>query len=120
LSEKRSNNVYVPRDESFSELKQLSFSANTLQSAFHALLPVVKTAVVDKNLGFPLFSAIDDLFNEGFNLPPQAEKGFLASVLPRLVRLVNEARNDILRFETPATMDSKIFFYYILRLVYIR
>lgn len=112
LSEKRSNNVYVPRDESFSELKQLSFSANTLQSAFHALLPVVKTAVVDKNLGFPLFSAIDDLFNEGFNLPPQAEKGFLASVLPRLVRLVNEARNDILRFETPATMDKDRFFWF--------
>ncbi|XP_058729961.1 linoleate 13S-lipoxygenase 2-1, chloroplastic-like [Vicia villosa] len=112
LSEKRSDNVYVPRDECFSDVKQLTFSANTLKSAFHALLPGLKTAVVDKNLGFLLFSSIDDLFNEGYTLPPQKEKGFLRTVLPRLVRLVNDATGDILRFETPATMDKDRFFWF--------
>jgi lipoxygenase len=67
----------------------------------------LKTASIDVNLGFPLFSSIDDLFNEGFDLPPHNQKG-LRSVLPRLVRFVQDASNDILRFETPATMDSKI------------
>ncbi|GAU30964.1 hypothetical protein TSUD_63750 [Trifolium subterraneum] len=111
LYEKTSRSVYVPRDESFSEVKQLTFSANTLQSAFHALLPALRTASIDANLGFPLFSSIDDLFNEGFDLPPHNEKG-LRSVLPRLVKFVHDAGNDILRFETPATMDKDRFFWF--------
>ncbi|KAI5390610.1 hypothetical protein KIW84_075781 [Lathyrus oleraceus] len=111
LSEQPSDEVYVPRDESFSEVKLVTFSANTLQSGLHALVPFLRTSVIDKNLGFPLFSAIDDLFNEGFNLPPQQQMDF-KTILPRLVKLVQDARNDILRFETPATMDKDRFFWF--------
>ncbi|KAL5055822.1 hypothetical protein RYX36_036504 [Vicia faba] len=110
LSEKRSNNVYVPRDECFSGVKQLVFSENTLQSVFNPLLSGLRASVIDKNIGFPLFSSIDELFNEGFNLPPQKEKGFLRTVLLRLVRLVSDA--TILRFETPATVDKDRFFWF--------
>lgn len=99
--------MYVPRDECFSEVKQFTFSTNTLHSGLHALLPALSTAIVDRNLGFPVFSAIDDLFNEGLSLPPQQSKGFLTTVLPRLVKLVKDTEGDLLRFETPATMDSK-------------
>ncbi|XP_045820948.1 linoleate 13S-lipoxygenase 2-1, chloroplastic-like [Trifolium pratense] len=111
LYEKTSSSVYVPRDESFSQVKQLTFSVNTLQSAFHALLPALRTAAIDTNLGFPVFSSIDDLFNEGFDLPPHNEKG-LRAVLPRLIKFVQDAGNDILRFETPATMDKDRFFWF--------
>ncbi|CAK8575844.1 unnamed protein product [Lathyrus sativus] len=107
LSEKRSSNVYVPRDECFSDVKQLVISESTLESVFKPLFSGLRTSVIDKNLGFPLFSSIDDLFNEGFSLPPQKEKGFLRTVLLRLVRLVNAA--TIIRFETPATMDKDRF-----------
>ncbi|XP_058761885.1 linoleate 13S-lipoxygenase 2-1, chloroplastic-like isoform X2 [Vicia villosa] len=110
LSEKRSNNVYVPRDECFSGVKQLVISENTLQSVFNPLFSGLKTSVIDKNLGFPLFSSIDDLFNEGYTLPPQKEKGFLRTVLLRLARLVNDA--TVLRFETPATVDKDRFFWF--------
>ncbi|XP_073226130.1 linoleate 13S-lipoxygenase 2-1, chloroplastic-like isoform X2 [Cicer arietinum] len=114
LSEKRSNSVYVPRDECFSEVKQVTFSTNTLHSGLHALLPALRTAIIDTNLGFPLFSSIDDLFNQGFNLPPSKDKGFLnlRTVLPRLVKCVQDTRNDFLRFETPATMDKDRFFWF--------
>ena len=112
LTEKRTTNFYVPRDECFSELKQISFSKNTLQSAVRALLPALKTAVIDKDLGFPLFTSIDDLFNEGFNLPPQKGILNLTSILPRLVKLVNDAKDDVLRFETPDTMDRDKFFWF--------
>ncbi|KAL5065369.1 hypothetical protein RYX36_027106, partial [Vicia faba] len=36
---------------------------------------------IDKNLGFPIFSAIDDLFNEGYNFPSQQQKD-LKTILP--------------------------------------
>ena len=107
LSEQRSNSVYVPRDESFSEVKQLTFSTKAVYSGLHALVPSLQTAILDKNLGFPLFSDIDDLFNEGFDLPPSKNKGLLRDVLPRLVKFINDTEQDILRFETPATMESK-------------
>lgn len=104
LSEKRSSTVYVPRDESFSEVKQLTFSTKTLSSGLKALVPALKTLIVDKNLGFPVFSAIDDLFDEGLYLPPL--KG-IRSILPRLVRHIKDIQEDILLFDPPATMNSK-------------
>ncbi|KAG6632538.1 hypothetical protein CIPAW_13G165600 [Carya illinoinensis] len=118
LSEKRSSSVYVPRDENFSEVKQLTFSAKAVYSVLHALLPSLETAVLDSDLGFPYFTAIDSLFNEGVNLPtPKTaeHKGLLSklsSILPRLVRAISETQDDVLRFETPETMDRDKFFWF--------
>ncbi|XP_028780041.1 linoleate 13S-lipoxygenase 2-1, chloroplastic [Neltuma alba] len=112
LSEQRSSSVYVPRDEAFSEVKQLTFSTKTVYSVLHALVPALQTTMVDSTLGFPLFSSIDDLFNEGINLPPLKNKGFLSTLLPRLVKFINDAEQDILRFETPPTMDRDRFFWF--------
>ncbi|XP_061361393.1 linoleate 13S-lipoxygenase 2-1, chloroplastic-like [Gastrolobium bilobum] len=112
LSEERSNSVYVPRDECFAEVKQLTFSTKTLYSVMHALVPALSTAIVDKNLGFPVFSAIDDLFNEGLSLPPAKARGLLSNILPRLVRFIKDTEQDILRFETPATMNKDRFFWF--------
>ncbi|PKI61088.1 hypothetical protein CRG98_018533 [Punica granatum] len=38
-SESKSLNIYVPRDEAFSEVKNLTFSAKTVYSVLHALVP---------------------------------------------------------------------------------
>ncbi|MQL93595.1 hypothetical protein Taro_026230 [Colocasia esculenta] len=108
-SEKRSNSVYVPRDESFSEVKGVTFSAKTVRSVVHALLPSLETAIVDPKLGFPLFTSIDTLFNEGLDLPPQQQHGFFQSVLPRLVKAVSEGKNNVLLFETPALLERDKF-----------
>ncbi|KAK6164235.1 hypothetical protein DH2020_001099 [Rehmannia glutinosa] len=90
LSESRSSNVYVPRDEAFSEVKQMTFSAKTLYSVLHALIPSVQTSIVDSDLGFPHFTAIDTLFNEGFLLPDIPTTGFLGNIIPRLVRFMSD------------------------------
>ncbi|KAK7262558.1 hypothetical protein RJT34_30132 [Clitoria ternatea] len=110
LSEKRVNSIYVPRDECFSEVKQLTFSAKTLNSALHALVPMLQSSIEDKNLGFPVFSAIDDLFDEGLFLPPLQATG-LRAILPRLVRFIKDKEGDLLRFEPPTTMDKDRFFW---------
>ncbi|MED6213439.1 hypothetical protein PIB30_093353 [Stylosanthes scabra] len=112
LSEERSGSVYVPRDESFSEVKQLTFSTKTVYSGLHAVVPALQSVIVDRDLGFQLFSHIDDLFQQGINLPPSKNKGFLTNVLPRLVKLINDTQDDLLRFEPPAPLDKDRFFWF--------
>lgn len=106
LSESRSSDVYVPRDESFSEVKNMTFSFKTVYSVLHAVIPSIETTMIDKDLGFPYFTAIESLFNEGVNLPPLDNKGFLGNVLPRLLKAMEDAQNNILLFETPAMIES--------------
>lgn len=105
LSESRRSNVYVPRDEVFSEVKEATFQAKTLYSVMHALVPSLSTSAVDPDLGFPFFSAIDGLFNEGVMLPSIPTTGFLGNIIPRLVRAITDTGNSVLRFETPQFVD---------------
>ncbi len=106
LSEQRSISVYVPRDEAFSEVKQLTFSAKTLKSVLHALLPQLETSLLNPNLGFPYFTAIDSLFSEGLKMPKPKNIGFFQSILPRLVKAVTDSEEQLLLFETPEFIDS--------------
>ncbi|XP_030526651.1 linoleate 13S-lipoxygenase 2-1, chloroplastic-like isoform X5 [Rhodamnia argentea] len=110
-SESRSGSIYVPRDEQFSTIKNLTFSAKTVYSVVHALVPSLETALVDADLGFPYFTAIDELFNEGVNLPPLQKQGFLKDLFPRLIKTVADTSEDVLRFETPETMNRDRFFW---------
>ncbi|PWA77611.1 linoleate 13S-lipoxygenase 2-1 protein [Artemisia annua] len=109
LSESRSSDIYVPRDEAFSEVKNLTFSAKTVYSVLHAVTPSLQTTLIDKDLGFPYFTAIETLFNEGINLPPLESKGFLGNILPRLLKSLEDAQNNILRFETPEMIERDKF-----------
>lgn len=106
MSEKRSSSVYVPRDEAFEEVKQMTFSTKTLKSVLHALLPQVEIMLLDPHLGFPYFPAIDSLFQEGVPLPKNKNKNFFQSIIPRLVKTIAEGEGDILLFETPAMIES--------------
>ncbi|XP_051141928.1 linoleate 13S-lipoxygenase 2-1, chloroplastic [Andrographis paniculata] len=109
LSESRANDVYVPRDEAFSEVKQVTFSAKTVYSVLHGLFPSLKSSVVDTDQGFPHFTAIDSLFNEGVLLPDIPTTGFLGNIIPRVVRAVSDLRNNVLQFETPELIDRDKF-----------
>lgn len=105
--------MYVPRDEAFSEVKQLTFSAKTVYSVLHALVPSVQTSIIDSDLGFPHFTAIDTLFNEGVELPDIPTTGFLGNIIPRLVRAISDTGSNVLRFETPEFIDSNSMIDYI-------
>ena len=110
-SESRSSSVYVPRDEEFSEEKGLTFSVKAVYSLLHALLPSLETYFVDKSLPFPYFTAIDSLFNEGMDLPKAESKGFLQDLISNIVKFFDEA-DDVLKFETPQTMEKDRFFWF--------
>ncbi|KAF4391720.1 hypothetical protein G4B88_005606, partial [Cannabis sativa] len=101
---------YIPRDENFSEIKQMTFGAKTLFSVMHALVPSLEGLLVDKE-GFPYFTAIDTLFDEGIKIPPNHHnKSLLKSALPRLVKAASDV-DDVLQFVPPEPMDRDKFFW---------
>ncbi|XP_074272916.1 linoleate 13S-lipoxygenase 2-1, chloroplastic-like [Silene latifolia] len=108
-SETRSVSVYVPRDEQFSEIKGTTFSAKTVYSALHAVIPSLETFILDPQLGFPHFTAVDSLYNQGISLPALKQHGLLTSVLPRLVKAIHDIEEHVLRFEPPAIFDRNRF-----------
>ena len=107
LSEKKSSRFYVPRDECFSEIKQLTFSAKTLYSVLKVLVPSLGKTI-DEGLGFPYFTAIDSLFTQGVDLVSEEnQQGFLEAIMPRLVKSITDKGGAVLHFETPDTMSSE-------------
>ncbi|KAJ4977698.1 hypothetical protein NE237_008478 [Protea cynaroides] len=111
LSEKRSSSsIYVPRDEAFSDVKEENFTAKTVKSVLHALLPSLETALIDSNLGFPYFTAIDSLFHEGVNIPKlNNHEWSFTSILPRLFKTLSDGGDSLLRFEVPEIMNRDKF-----------
>ena len=107
LSETRSGSFYVPRDEEFSDVKEAAFITKIVETVLHALIPSLETALLDSDLGFPLFSNIDQLYYEGIPIPKLKNAGLLQRILPRIVKALSDAKDLILKFETPAMFQSK-------------
>ncbi|KAL5708019.1 linoleate 13S-lipoxygenase [Ranunculus cassubicifolius] len=110
LSEKRSNFVYVPRDEEFSGVKNITFQVKAARSVLKVVLPSLETAVVDAELGFPYFTKIDSLFNEGIPIPK--DQGIYKAVLPRLIKAITEEQENLLLFEPPEMINRDKFSWY--------
>ncbi|KAM7280279.1 hypothetical protein ACFE04_007413 [Oxalis oulophora] len=112
-AETRDDLFYVPRDERFSEIKEVTFGAKTLYSAIHALLPNIEGVFQDKDESFPYFTAIDSMFNEGINIPKSGQQaGFMNNLLPRLVKAASDVSHDILQFESPSPILKDSFFWF--------
>ncbi|EEC72668.1 hypothetical protein OsI_06220 [Oryza sativa Indica Group] len=127
-TEKRRGPVYVPRDEQFSDVKGMTFSATTLRSGLHAMLPALEPLLANQELRFPHFPAIDGLYSVGIPLPAQlaaagaataAAGGAAASsststnivggVIPRLVRMIEDTTDHVLRFDVPEMFERDRF-----------
>ncbi|KAL6646132.1 hypothetical protein ACP70R_017740 [Stipagrostis hirtigluma subsp. patula] len=92
-SETRSANIYVPRDEEFSEVKSVQFSLKTLRTVLPAAAPAVQPSTrADHHRSFPSFFVIDKLFEDGVKLPHAGNQlGFLRGAMPRLLRAIRDA-----------------------------
>ncbi|KAF3777471.1 Linoleate 13S-lipoxygenase 2-1 [Nymphaea thermarum] len=99
---------YVPRDEAFSGVKGVTFSAKTLKSVLHTLVPNLLSVLKDDTIGFPFFTAIDTLFQEGLRMKkPGSSTSLLNSVVPRIVKLMEG--EELLQFEVPEMIDRDKF-----------
>ncbi|KAL2470533.1 Lipoxygenase 2 [Abeliophyllum distichum] len=105
LSESRSMNVYVPIDEAFSKVKLITFGTKTIWSFLHKLLPRIESSS-DNDVGFPNFTAIDNLYSQGVQLPASTNKSTinLRDILPRLVKAY-----DRLQFDKPELIKRDTF-----------
>ncbi|KAK9079051.1 hypothetical protein SSX86_000720 [Deinandra increscens subsp. villosa] len=102
--------VYVPRDEDFSEIKELTFGATALYSVLHGVVPTLESTFTDTNMGFSSFRDIALLYNEGVDVLT-TDTGIL-SALPRLFKSIANSKNSVLQFETPRLSDRDSFSWY--------
>ncbi|KAF3637206.1 Lipoxygenase 2.3, chloroplastic [Capsicum annuum] len=110
LSESKSDFTYVPRDEAFSEIKELTFNGNTFYSVLHAVVPALRSIFTDPKLGFPHFPAIDALYNVDIDLSQHENGGNgLLNVVRRVIRAISNTRNNVLLFQTPDMLERDKF-----------
>ena len=100
--------MYVPRDEQFSDIKGQTFSATTLRSGLHAILPAL-SPLLNNTRCFPHFPAIDALYSDGIPLPVNASASFniINDVIPRVVQMIENTTDHVLRFEVPHMVESE-------------
>uniref|UniRef100_A0A2C9V676 Lipoxygenase n=1 Tax=Manihot esculenta TaxID=3983 RepID=A0A2C9V676_MANES len=107
LSESRSDDIYVPRDEAFSWLKQASFSLNKLKALFNTLIPTLEGLLGKEE--FSSFTTIDQLFKEGIELPNAGKQSYdTDTLLPEMVKAYKKI-GRLLKFDSPQLFDSDRF-----------
>ncbi|PWA33747.1 lipoxygenase [Artemisia annua] len=108
LTETRTTSeFYVPIDEDFSQIKEAAFAARNLFAVLHSVIPTLDAVLSDKDKGFPLFTSIDLLYNQGVNVPPPGNG--IIDALPRLVKRAIDTAKTVIQFETPEAMDRDTF-----------
>ncbi|KAH9301724.1 hypothetical protein KI387_013307, partial [Taxus chinensis] len=101
---------YVPRDETFEEIKQSTFSAGALKALFHNLIPSLIASFANPNHEFGCFSEIDHLYREGHILKfDHGHEFFKNLVLPKIVKRIRETGEQLLRYETPGIISRDRF-----------
>ncbi|KAL0335998.1 UNVERIFIED_CONTAM: Lipoxygenase 6, chloroplastic [Sesamum radiatum] len=98
--------VYVPRDETFEEIKQNTFSAGRLKALLHNLIPLIVTTLSSSDMPFTNFSDIDKLYNDGVLLkeeePKEAKKNkILATVMNQMFTVGDK----LLKYDLPAIIN---------------
>lgn len=96
--------VYVPRDETFEEIKQNTFSSGRLKAVLHNLIPSIAASLSSSDIPFTCFSDIDKLYNSGFLLKDDEQNGrsklFLATVIKQFLNVGDR----LFKYETPAVI----------------
>ncbi|PSS26944.1 Lipoxygenase [Actinidia chinensis var. chinensis] len=101
--------VYVPRDETFEEIKQNTFSAGRLKALLHNLIPSIASALSSSDISFKCFSEIDKLYNDGVVLKDEEQNVLDNQFLGNLMRRVLTAGQQLLKYEIPAIIKSDRF-----------
>lgn len=99
----------MPRDETFEEIKQNTFSSGRLKAVLHNLIPSIAASLSSSDIPFTCFSDIDKLYNSGFLLKDDEQNGrsklFLATVIKQFLNVGDR----LFKYETPAVIRSKFF-----------
>ncbi|CAF2176734.1 hypothetical protein BRARA_G01999 [Brassica rapa] len=105
-TEKREGDFYVPRDEEFSTTKGTAFTGKAILAALPSVFTQLESILLDPKSPFPHFKSIEDLFDVGINLPKDAG---LLPMLPKLIKVLSEAQDDLLQFDPPILLNKDRF-----------
>ncbi|XP_076892000.1 lipoxygenase 2, chloroplastic-like [Bidens hawaiensis] len=100
---------YVPRDEDFSEIKQVTFGATALYSVLNGVIPTLESILTDLDKGFSSFRDIESLYEEGVDMLQSDDNHGLLSALPRLIKSIANTKKSVLQFEIPRMNDRDSF-----------
>jgi hypothetical protein len=101
--------VYVPRDETFEEIKQDTFSAGRLKAVLHNLIPTISATLSSSDIPFKCFSEIDKLYIDGVSLIDEENKGIVDSLLVgKVMKQVLSSGERLLKYEIPAIVKGML------------
>lgn len=99
--------VYVPRDETFEEVKQNTFSIGRMKALLHNLVPSIAASLSNSDIAFKCFSDFDKLYNDGFTLQGEDNSGLLGGlIVSKILNKALTASEKLLKYEIPAVIQS--------------
>lgn len=102
--------VYVPRDETFEEIKQNTFSAGRLKALLHNLIPSIAASLSNSDIPFTCFTDIDKLYKDGFVLTNEEQKvGTVSHFIGNFMNQVLTVGERLLKYEIPDVIKSMLF-----------
>ncbi|KAJ3673639.1 hypothetical protein LUZ60_005631 [Juncus effusus] len=99
--------LYVPRDETFEELKQGAFSAGRLRAVLHTLIPSLIANISADTHDFQGFHHIDNLYKDGLKLKLGLQEHLFKKI--PLVQKIQESSEGMLRYDTPRILSKDKF-----------
>nr|ASI38492.1 LOX2 [Allium cepa] len=101
--------VYVPRDETFEEIKQNTFSTGALKAVLHNLIPAMKAAFKNSDSQFECFSDIDRLYKEGLAITSDETKLAGRLIVASMVSNVLSVGEKFLKYDIPSIISRDRF-----------
>ncbi|KAF6145245.1 hypothetical protein GIB67_041440 [Kingdonia uniflora] len=107
------DSVYVPRDETFEETNQASFSASRLKVVFHNLLLSLAATFPNEDTPFTCFTEIDKLYNYGVLVKHSEDQKdiFEKLLLSSLIKKAVNAGEGLFKYNIPAIISSMQYIY---------
>lgn len=99
--------MYVPRDETFEEIKQNTFSAGRLKAVLHNLIPLIVTTLSSSDIPFSNFSDIDNLYNDYALIKDEPKEAKKTQFLINLMNKVLNVGDNLLKYDIPAIIRRK-------------
>ncbi|KAG6482214.1 lipoxygenase 6, chloroplastic-like isoform X1 [Zingiber officinale] len=100
--------VYVPRDETFEEIKQNNFSAGALRALFHNLIPAMMAALSSSDSQFQCFSDIDRLYKDGLLIKSEEEQE-AEKLLPAVLSNLMMMGQKLMKYDIPSIISKDRF-----------
>ena len=93
----------MPRDETFEEIKQNTFSTGRLKALLHNLIPSIAATLSNSDIPFTCFSDIDKLYKDGVVLKTEEQnQAILNPLLENAMKQVLSVGDRLLKYEIPA------------------